>query len=337
MTVEVDLLGRTVVHDEPDYEGRNYIVRHWVGALSLAQSYWVNGVLIGLPLNLYLRLANFVPSERPIDFFEWKLLPYVLSLILLVWQYVGIWRSAGTQIRAGRPGWAWVARIVIILGALASMNYVAITAKSAWTMWAVYIDQKGAVYTAAEKDGRVTFSGEITPESADRLEALLNKKGVNRLIIRQSIGGFVLPTLRLAKIIQNKNLTVVVTRECASMCTVLLAAGAERYVLPETVIGLHAASVVGTGERSEEGWADVEAVYKRAGAQEDLLKTVRAHHGPLDLYEPTIDELIRNGLVTGVFDRRLSGYLPAYQWCAENPQPCAQTGRQNLAATGQGR
>jgi hypothetical protein len=185
----------------------------------------------------------------------------------------------------------------------------------------------------------VNFSGEITPDSADKLDAFLNKKGIDRLVIRQSIGGFVLPALRLAETIHQKQLTVVVTGQCASMCAVLLAAGAQRYILPESVIQLHTASDVGTGAAIEDSSKDggdavkqAEGWLKRAGVGEELLAKIRAHHGPLDLYEPPIDELITNGLVTDVYDVRLSGYLPARQWCNENPQPCARTGRQNLTA-----
>jgi hypothetical protein len=331
MTDEVkDLLGRTVVHDTPDYEDRNYIVRHWVGAQSLAQSYWVNGVLIGLPLTLYLRVGAAVPSERPIDYFEWKFLPFLAAIILLVWQYVGIWRSAGNQIREGRPGWALVARFVVVIGTLISVRGVAVTARSTWSMWLAFVDERAATYTVTQRDTKVFFSGEITPESADRLEALLNKEGVDRLVIRQSIGGFAHPALRLADLIEAKKLTVIVESDCASGCTLLLAAGAQRIIAPETIIRLHDAYQFGTSDASSEA-GDVEARYVRAGMGQDLLAKVRAHHGPRDLYEPTIGELITNGLVTDIFDVQTLAYVPAWQWCSKHLDACTRTGTENRA------
>jgi hypothetical protein len=324
---------------------RSYIVRHWRGELSLAQSYWVNGVLVGLPFNFYFRIATVVfqadPIESPVVAFEWLLLPVLLMQPVVLWQCVGIWRSAGNSIREGRPGWAWVARLVVLASAIAAVYLAVIIAKVAWSMSLAYADQQTAAYSAAQTDGKVTFSGEITPESADRLEALLNKKGVDRLIIRESVGGYVLPALRLARVIRDRKLAVIIAGECSSMCTVLLAAGAERYTVPESTILLHAPSDVGAGGNVQDGdresWEEMEAWYKRAGVREDLLAKIRAHHGPLDLYEPTMDELVKNGMVTYVFDERLSGYLPAPEWCQENPQPCARTGRQNLAAKRQAR
>jgi hypothetical protein len=338
MTVEVETATAPAAHPK-----RSYFIRHWRGELSLPQSYWVNGVLLWAPFNIYLRVASLITSERPLDYLEWQLLPYILWIPIATWQYVGIWRSAGNRIRSGKFGWSWVARLIVIAGVIIVARSAIITATSAYSMWIAYGKEQSAVYDVSQTADRVNFSGEITPDSADKLDAFLNKKGIDRLVIRQSIGGFVLPALRLAETIHQKQLTVVVTGQCASMCAVLLAAGAKRFVLPESVIQLHTASDVGTGEAIEDSSKDggdavkqAEGWFKRAGVGDELLAKIRAHHGPLDLYEPTINELITNGLVTDVYDAPLSGYLPARQWCNENPQPCARTGRQNLTAKPQG-
>ena len=93
----------------------NWIRRHWDGDLSLGLSYWVNGILAGAVVNL---LANLVPTETP---------PIAnLGLVLLViigavWSSVGIWRSAGNNIRrGGSKFWSYAACTTIVIGAVYS-------------------------------------------------------------------------------------------------------------------------------------------------------------------------------------------------------------------------
>jgi hypothetical protein len=182
----------------------------------------------------------------------------------------------------------------------------------------------------------VTFSGQITPDSADRLETALNQKSVNRLTINQSPGGFVRSALRVARLIQNRKLTVVAINDCSSGCAVLLASGVRRMILPETVIRLHAGSVIGTGEKldavDKQSVDEIEKDYLRVGMREEFLAKVNAHRGRHDSYEPTLEELIQNGLVTDVYDRQITAYLPARVWCDANPDQCGRTGRENRAA-----
>jgi hypothetical protein len=337
MTVEVEgLRGQTVVQDD-----RNYIVRHWVGALSLPQSYWVNGVLIAMPFNLYFRMISLMKFERPIEYLTLGALPFFLYIPIGVWQGVGIWRSAGNCMREGMYGWALVARAVIVLNGIVLAFSLMIAAKSAWSMSVAYIQQSSATYTVKQAGNVVNFSGQITPDSADRLEALLNPKSVNQLTINQSPGGFVRSALRIARLIQNKKLTVVAISDCSSGCTVLLASGARRMILPETIMRLHAGSVIGTGEKldgvDKESVDEMEKDYLRVGMRQEFLAKVNAHRGRYDLYEPTLEELIQNGLVTDVYDRQVFAFLPAQVWCDANPDQCRRTGRENRAARSKSR
>src|ERR1700722_8871663 len=130
MTVEVESGTAPAVQ-----ERHSYFARHWRGDLSLAQSYWVNGVLLWAPFNIYLRVASLITSERPLDYLEWQVLPYLLWVPIATWQYVGIWRSAGNRIRSGKSGWSWVARLLVIVGAVIVARSLFLTGTSGWSMW----------------------------------------------------------------------------------------------------------------------------------------------------------------------------------------------------------
>jgi ATP-dependent protease ClpP protease subunit len=312
-------------------ETGSYIGRHWRGELSLAQSYWLNGVVIGLPFQLYFQglalVAKAQPFETPLASIEWIVVPFLLMQPIAIWQGVGIWRSAGQRIREGKPGWSWVARIIVLINLVLLLFNAVIYSRLVFSLSTSYLDQRSAHYEVSSTGDRVVFSGEITPASADALVPLLQESKINRLVVRQSIGGYVLPALRIAKVIHDRKLTVVSTFECASMCAALLASGAQRFIMPTTVIALHSAIEVGTNLRSTAETEAVEAIFRQAGMKSELLAKIRAHSGRYDVYEPTLREIIDNGLATHIYDAPTNGYLPGHEWCDENPFSCGLTGR----------
>jgi hypothetical protein len=309
-----------------------YIARHWRGEFSLPQSYWVNGVLIGLPLNLYFQVigAEFEADlvQSPTRFIEAVLLPFFAFVLLYVWQAVGIWRSAGHRIAEGKSGWSWVARIVVLINGFAvASNLVAFLSLSNVLVQAMR-EERAATFTVTPHGSYVQFHGEITDESARELEAALANPQVKRLVLNGSNGGFVQPSLRLAKLIKDRDLMVVAIGDCDSMCTMLLAAGAERAVGPDTVMGFHRATIIGSTETAD-GWEAAEEYYRGAGLDDEFMAKIDSHGGPADIWEPTLREMIDAGLITQVFDYTRNLYIPAREWCDQKPAVCGRTGRQN--------
>ncbi|MCA8838469.1 MAG: hypothetical protein K8963_11565 [Proteobacteria bacterium] len=116
MTNENQMAGSQQQTDQPQRKGLvpavvNYVVRHWRGELSLAVSFWVNGILIGIVaivmhelLGLVLRV-NFLSPQTPDVLsmnlgvaFALFLYETLLLLPLMIWQTLGIWRAAGRHI-----------------------------------------------------------------------------------------------------------------------------------------------------------------------------------------------------------------------------------------------
>ena len=103
----------------------NWIERHWKGELSLPISYWVIGVLLsfafGLVVGVYAELlkALALPQGQTM-----ALIAAFLAFMgaFGVWQFVGIWRSAGHHMERSksewRRFWAILARILSAIGAL---------------------------------------------------------------------------------------------------------------------------------------------------------------------------------------------------------------------------
>jgi hypothetical protein len=107
----------------------SYFSRHWRGALSLGQSYWVNGALIAILCRItwiagITAIRIGLPGGGP-----GQALPALILLAILVavyvWQVVGIWRSAGHHVaRGGKKFWAIVARIFCGLGVIVAASTV---------------------------------------------------------------------------------------------------------------------------------------------------------------------------------------------------------------------
>lgn len=100
-----------------DATGANYFARHWRGQLSLPLSYWVNGMVGTAAAHIVVFLSAFVLSA--LDLYPGELVFLVALFPLLLWQSVGIWRSA-TNYREAKPTkiWGGFAKAVVILIAL---------------------------------------------------------------------------------------------------------------------------------------------------------------------------------------------------------------------------
>jgi hypothetical protein len=249
---------------------------------------------------------------------------------LMLWQGVGIWRSAGRRISEGEYGWSWIARIVLLINLIVFV-YSAITNGALnYSLVRAAIDERAAVFDLQDRGSYVVFHGVITEAAAEKLEPLLSAPRIQRLVINASNGGFIEPTLRLAKIISDRKLFVVALVQCSSSCTALLAAGKDRAITPATAIGLHRGTMPGIN-RDAKNWAMVESYYHSAGMTHALFAKMRAHAGPYDLYQATIRELIAGGFVTQIYDIEDKKYHLAPDWCEAEKAECDRSGLANQA------
>ncbi|MBI3677321.1 MAG: ATP-dependent Clp protease proteolytic subunit [Proteobacteria bacterium] len=312
----------------------NYIRKHWRGEFSLPHAYWVNGVLFGLPLNIYFRtidaIVKYDQSFSPLWALEWIMLPIVMSIPFFIWQIVGIWRSAGRSITEGRKFWAWIARIIMILNLLVILVFLVMLFVFGVALVNGALKDSNSAFAVHAKGNIVEFSGTITFESTKAALPLLERKNTTRLII-DSNGGFVGPALKLAQAVKAKKLEVVAVGQCASGCAMVLAAGADRFTTPTTLIGLHSSSVDGfeNADIIPDQSAQEDEFYRGAGLSPEFIAKFRKYRGKTSLYYPTMREAIVQGLVTGVLDRDRRLFVSGMDWCSAHLEECDRTGLQN--------
>ena len=85
---------------------KNYFQKFWNGELSLPQSYWVVGTLIGTAVSL---LIMFIVISIGAN----EALLFVLLIPWYVFVWGGVWRSADKY--KGPKGWAILAKISLVL------------------------------------------------------------------------------------------------------------------------------------------------------------------------------------------------------------------------------
>jgi hypothetical protein len=308
------------------------MARHWRGELSLPTSYWVNGVLLLLPFNIYFQIAQAIarsdPPHNPLAYLYLFTIPALIALPLQIWAGVGIWRSAGVRFASGKKGWSVVARIVVVVNVFALIAVGIIATRYTYSAFVAADFEREAAYSIERHEKYVVFHGPITEAGADQLISALETSGVDRLVINGSIGGFTRAGLRIAEVIKAKHLFVVAVTQCESACTAMLAAGAVRAITPATLTGFHRASVVGLDETAPDD-AKMDELYREAGLTEQFIAKIRTHRGARDLYDPPLRELITQGFITHIYVPDIKSYEPATLWCEQRSDLCSHTGRAN--------
>lgn len=90
------------------------MARHWRGEYSLGRSFWLHGVIAWhLTFLVMIGLIVINPNDGSRTAKLVTLLS-LLPLVILVWMFVGIWRSAGNAWRRGARFWPIVARLWLL-------------------------------------------------------------------------------------------------------------------------------------------------------------------------------------------------------------------------------
>ncbi|PSJ43392.1 COG3904 family protein [Allosphingosinicella deserti] len=296
-----------VVAFDERYAGRNYLVRHWAGNLSLPMSYWVNGALLSTLILAGTRtLAERIQSgSGSLQGLAIVILAYLgISAILWVWSSVGIWRSAyWHRRRGGTPAWAVAARAMLVITAVATLlrsGDIALQAAE-FGQLATGRDSMGAIADmTVSKNGReLILAGSIASGAAKRFETVLQAHPGVTVIVLTSPGGRILEAERIAAIVRARRLDTRVDKACMSACTNILLAGRERTAEESARIGFHAPNFPGfNAAEMQASVAAMRNAYLAAGV--DPAFVARALTTPAEtMWFPSFYELESAGVLTG--------------------------------------
>jgi GYF domain 2 len=295
---------------EKQKSSRNYLVRHWRGELSLAVSYWLNGLLVvlaaiaaGVTLSSLVD-GNHVTAGVPMAA---ALTCFTLVIALLsIWQLTGTWRSATRYAASGKRFWGTAAKVAVVLGVIRS-------ATDLGSMYVPIISEHMKIAMGDPRMGEnkfrvlrngteLEFIGGIKTGSAKEFERMLDAASQVRVVHLNSFGGRISEADLMAREVRKRRLITYVSDRCESACTHVFLAGHERWVGERGKIGFHQPNIPGleakvTSELVEKERRDLLSM----GLPRDFV--AKALSTPSDkIWRPTSEELLAARVISGVSD-----------------------------------
>ena len=286
-----------------------YLEQHWRGRLTLGRSFWVNG----LGLNVAFGIATFSMRRWML---AWTLreiriasiVVLVATLCIAVWQWVGIWRAAG-QRNVG-PTARWLVRA-----------YSGVAVFSFWTTCGALLEyfqdrvvaKPLHVRVLGKAGAEAELSGTISDGSSAVLRAFLDQNPKIRLLHLNSPGGLLNEGLRLARLVHDRGLPVIVDHSCASACTLVLLASPQRWARPGALIGFHQARTLGAKADpfplGDESFVTALANVDASSGFIDTALNTRSS----DIFNPDPSVLLAEHVLTGFASDEQFVYCPPYE------------------------
>jgi hypothetical protein len=293
----------------------NVVSMHWRGLYPLWVSYWV--ITFGATIFLFI-VATIIASAfsptgyNPLAIFAALTGIWVFILAIVIWQVVGVWRSANNyaarRLSIGRKApWAVVAKIALAFGVL---NFVVTFVSSglpqisATTRIAFMGDPDMPDYSLRimRNGTEAEITGGFKYGLTDDFSKLLKASRQIRVVHLNSIGGRIGEAEKLYNLIRDGQLITYVHSRCLSACTIAFAGGKERYIAQGAVLGFHEPAFPGMSKDDVQASVVEQAqIFRAAGFSTDFV--YRALRTPnSEMWKPTVAELIAANVITGVSD-----------------------------------
>jgi len=287
-----------------------FIRTHWRGELTLAQAYWGVAFLLTLIVvalskvfGNWLGQINLSPVVTGIALISF--LSFLCAMT--IWQLVGVWRSAGNHMKStGRRGWATIARLAVLLGALRSVvdfSNVVWPMLSASTDLVTGRDNTPAHQLRLLRNGtEVELAGGLPFGTAEALRNLLDAAPGVRVVHLNSTGGRVGEGYAIYKIVRDRKLVTYTATNCVSACTIAFLGGSQRYLATKARLGFHSSSFGGLDQK------------QLPEINIELRRTLASHGAPTwfidkalstsaeSMWYPDHDELLAAKIVTRIVD-----------------------------------
>ena len=294
---------------------QNLIVRYWKGQLSLPMSYWGIGVLVVLISYGGAQLVQswIESATSPVQLGIYVLVLYVSIITLVIWQSVGVYRSAGFHpLRGGSEGWAVTARVMVFIGLVSfshQMYSIGLPIMSSALQAATGTEKYPATNFRILNEGAdLELFGGLEIGSETLLEEQLQQYPDVKRIHLHSVGGRILAAKRMMKTITKYRLDTYVRTECSSSCTLLFLAGENKLLGDGAKLKFHSPSA---------GWASGHEVQEIADEMEDLYidkgisksfvnKVINTPNSTF--WAPTNDELVRAKVVDRIVNSNNYAY-----------------------------
>ena len=282
---------------------KSYLVRHWRGQLSLAVSFWVNWVLVNISFGLSHIVVNpndiFV-SNYPKSYAAFWIVIWIASPAIMCWQLVGLWRAGTNYRRQGKPAFrAHMVQILVLLGLLQDIRLLVMTGLPQMKELALQVlglDSIGSYRLRGLSDTELEIAGYIVFGLTDAVRLILDTHPHIRIVHLNSLGGRVVEARKLRDMIAARSMITYTSSGCASACTLAYAAGKERIMAKDGLLGFHRYSFAGARVSDNIYNGDKKDWLARGFRVEFIQTAFSISH--TTLWTPTHNELLQAGVIT---------------------------------------
>jgi hypothetical protein len=290
----------------------NVIARHWRGELPLWVSYWVFGFLGNLTIRVLspAAMAAFKVANNydPYRIFAVASVALAGSVLVTIWQLVGVWRSATrySDIRDRMDkisAYGSLAKLSVVLGFIGSIGSVAQELPQMHEMYRIAFEDDPAIPNYSIRVMRNGTEAEIVGGFkyglTDDFVKVLNASKQIKVIHLDSVGGRLGEGEKLFNLIRDRGLTTYVSSKCMSACTLAFAGGRERYILKDAALGFHRGAFPGV---REDAFDSIQRdIFKLAGFDNAFINTAVSTPNR-NMWQPSAKVLLEAKVITGVTD-----------------------------------
>ncbi|HEY3754689.1 MAG TPA: hypothetical protein VGL42_00925 [Opitutaceae bacterium] len=287
-----------------DSAGGNMLLRHWRGEYNLPRAFWLHGVGLNVAYDV-LSAALGLIAER-IDVRLSAIVCLVLLILyppILIWQWVGIWRSSMRYRAFYGTGVAPVAACAFVaLSAVLALRFYVVSAPIQLRALDEILrgdPQWDRFSTRLTLDGKgLLIQGNLQAGCHDVFRRALEDAPGVRTILIDSPGGRLAEGERMAIWIRERHLDTRAVGQCASAATVVFLAGRHRSIGPLAVMGFHAPTAPEASLLLQLAMRfQLDEDMRAAGVSEPFVRhTLRTP--PDSIWNPAPGELVAAGVVT---------------------------------------
>jgi len=296
----------------------NFIKRYWKGDISLPISYWVVSWGTSLvTIIIFFSVKQFLNTLKefdPMSIFVSMSGGYLIITAIIFWQTIGVLRSSLNHIKNPKKLkiWGVLAIVFILVGVLNNYNTyknVIVPQIVSYYKIAILSDPDIPSYriTVVENGKELLIEGGIKHGlMKDVKKALILAPSITTINL-DSTGGRQAEAKDLYNLISQRGLNTVTNKDCVSACTIVFAAGKNRWVGINGRLGFHSSSFEGISEEdaNETNINMYRRIYKEKGIPVNFfLKGDKV--ASKDMWYPTIDELDKNNFITSKFSPAIS-------------------------------
>jgi len=243
----------------------NFVVRHWRGELPLWVSYWVIGIGATVAATVFISGVDEAVTRAPLSlaasYMVALALCWTVPIGVAVWQVVGTWRSATRNAAARRaagrrPVWATIAKAMLIISVVSTLSQAVRYGVPQFVEGYRIValgdpDIPDFQIRVMRKNREAEYIGGIKSGAADQLRKVLDRHPGITVLHLNSVGGRFGEAERLADLVRRRGLATYVSASCESACTLVFAAGRERWIAPGAALGFHSPSFEGFDATSQ--------------------------------------------------------------------------------------